>query len=500
MKLKAHTGMGVKWISACIVLIMVITGCSAGNTTDNTNTEGMGNGNTDASAGAESGGSEQNEPITITMLNTFLSETAPKDDGPVVSAMEEITGVNLEMTWVPNNVFDEKLNVTLASGELPQVILADPLNSNIINGIESGMFWELDPYLADFPNLQTFNPIAIENSQYKGKTYALLRPRPVARGGVILRKDWLDNVGMELPSTIDDLYDLIVAFKEKDPDGNGQDDTYGLMQYGGFNRDIMAWFGAPNGWKVEDGKFIKDVETSEYREGLQFLRKLYEEKLINPNFAIEERNVARKDLYTNKVGMDIGAFDAVVPFYNIQMAQFSDNFEFTVAAPLENSSYGGQGYLLGFLIPKSSVETEEELKQVLAFFEAQRHPDGVEQFRKLLQDNSAKPQEEQFNVDNLRQFLVNDVLVYPLGDTPTDQMIRERMDANNEVAVGNPAFKLISPTQTERGGELDTILEDAAIQFILGEIDEEGFEAAVEQWKDAGGSKVAEEYAELHTP
>ncbi|MBD2845554.1 extracellular solute-binding protein [Paenibacillus sp. IB182496] len=471
-----------------LALALVLSGCSGGGN----------EGNAGSNAGNTGSGGQAGGPVTITMMNTYHSETAPKDDGAIMQAMEDITQVELDMTWVPNNVYGEKLSVTLASGELPQVILADPLSPSIVTGIESGMFWELDPYLSEFPNLQTFNPIAVENSQYKGKTYGIIRPRAVARGGVVIRGDWMENLDMELPTTDEEVYDLMVAFATQDPDGNGQDDTYGLMSYDGFSRDIMAWFGAPNIWKVEDGRFIRDVETPEYMDGLRFVKRLYDEGLINPNFAIEDRNVSRKGLYTGKVGITVEAFDAVVPFYYSKASEFGGSFDFTVAAPINGRSYGGQGYLSAFLMPKSAVKTEEDLRAILRFFDAQRSSEGTEQFKQLLLDNAAKPEAEQFNIDDLRQFLVNDVLVYPIGDSETDRMIRDRMEANNAVAVGNPAFKYISPTYVERGGELDTILDDAAIQFVLGQIDEDGFQAAVQAWKKAGGSQVAEELAALH--
>lgn len=484
----------------CTAVLGACSGTSSGKGEEETDQTNQTNQKPASPSNGSENGQEQNdpEPVTITMLNVYQSDTAPKPDDPTVVAVEEFTNTKLDITWVPGNVYEEKLNVTLVSGELPQVILANPLNGNIINGIESGMFWELEPYLDEFPNLKTFNHVALENSKYKGKMYSIIRPRPVARDGAIIRKDWLDHLNMELPTTTDEFYELLVAFRDNDPDQNGENDTYGLMQYDGFSRSILAWFGAPNHWKVEDGRFIKDVETAEYLEGLKFIKKLYDEGLINPGFAIEDRNVTRKDIYTNKVGVSVESFDAVVPFYYNAMAEHSDSFDFTVAAPINNRSFGGLGYYLAFMIPKKSVQTEEELKQILRFFDAQRSPEVTEQFRQLLLDNAEKPDNEQFNVDNLRQLLVNEVLVYPLGDSERDQMIREKMDANNAVAIGDPSAKYVSPTHSERGGELNTILADAAIQFVMGEIDEAGFKAAVEQWKQAGGSKVAEELAEQY--
>src|SRR3546814_15148449 len=111
------------------------------------------------------------------------------------------------------------------------------------------------------------------------------------RAAVIVRKDWLANLGLQMPETTEDLYDVARAFSEGDPDGNGQDDTYGLIIPKwpgtiGTNSPydvIETWHGAGNRWAERDGALVPSFTTDEWLEAVDYERQLAEEGLINPD-------------------------------------------------------------------------------------------------------------------------------------------------------------------------------------------------------------------------
>jgi len=150
------------------------------------------------------------------------------------------------------------------------------------------------------------------------------------------------------------------------------------------------------------------------------------------------------------------------------------------------------------MIPKTSVKTEDELRQVLRYFDTQNSPEASEAFTKLVNENESKASEEKFNIDDLKNLIVNNAAMYPPGDSETNVMLKSRMEEHAAVSVADPSNGLISPTETEKSEQLKTILTDAKIQYVLGKIDTAGLDAAVEEWKKAGGAKVAEEFAELY--
>ncbi|NHN35188.1 extracellular solute-binding protein [Paenibacillus agricola] len=440
-------------------------------------------------------------PAKVSMLNVYLSNTAPKMDGPIVKETERIGNAKLDITYVPFNVYNEKLNVTMTSGEMPQAIMVEnPFTTTILNGVRSGMFWDLTPYLNEFPNLKSYDKQIMDNLAIDGKYYVIPRPRPLVRLATIIRKDWLDNVGLAEPKTTDEFYNVMKAFKEKDPDKNGVNDTYGLMVYeNNIPTEIFAWFNAPNNWRVDkDGKFIKDVETKEYREGLTFVRKLYQEDLINKNFAIVVRNEARKDLYNNKVGFSIESIDAVVPLYYFQMEDTKNHYTMTVSPPINGKAYAATGHYGGALISKTSVKTEKDLREVLRYFNSVNSPEAKAEFVRVAQENEKKPAAEQFNLDDLKNLVTTDAVIYPLGSTDTDKMLKARMSEHAAVSIPDPSNGLISPAQTEKNEQLKTILLDARAQYIMGKIDDAGYDAAIAQWKKIGGDQVSKELSDLY--
>ncbi|MGG1519345.1 hypothetical protein ABE504_28360 [Paenibacillus oryzisoli] len=488
---KAVKSMGIS-LTAVLAISALLSGCSTSDSTTGTASASPG---ISASPAAPAG------PVKVSMLNVYLSNTAPKADGPVVKETERISNAKLDITYVPFNVYSEKLNVTMTSGEMPQTIMVEnPFITSVLNGVRSGMFWDITPYLNDYPNLKKYDSKILNNLAIDGKYYVIPRPRPLVRLGTIIRKDWLDNVGLSEPKTVDEFYNVLKAFKEKDPDKNGVNDTYGLMIYeNNIPADMFAWFGAPNNWMVDkNGSFIKDVETKEYREGLAFLRKLYNEELMNKNFAIVVRNEARKDLYNNKVGLSIESIDAVVPFYYLQMADTKNNYPMTVSPPINGKTFAASGHYGGALIPKTSVKTEKELREVLTYFNAQNSDEAKTEFVRIAQENDKRPAAEQFNIDDLKNLITTDAIVYPTGTTDTDTLLKNRMKEYADVSILDPSMGLISPTQTEKDAQLKTILTDARTQYIMGKIDDAGFDAAVQQWKKIGGDQVAKELAELY--
>ncbi|MEK5166381.1 hypothetical protein NYE69_29175 [Paenibacillus sp. FSL R5-0527] len=87
----------------------------------------------------------------------------------------------------------------------------------------------------------------------------------------------------ELPQVLascgNDLYQMLKAFTEQDPDKNGKNDTVGvtiMISNNSISFDLSSAFGAPNNWSETAGKFVKAEETPEYLEYLKFMKKLYE--------------------------------------------------------------------------------------------------------------------------------------------------------------------------------------------------------------------------------
>lgn len=143
--------------------------------------------------------------------------------------------------------------------------------------LREGQFWEIGPYLNEFPNLGKLKEEILNNTKVDGKLYSVYIGRPLARQGIIYRKDWADQLGIAAPANEDELFAMMEKFTTGDPDGNGKPDTVGLADrndliYGAF-KTVSAWFGTPNNWGERDGQLVPDFTTPEYVATMDYIKK-----------------------------------------------------------------------------------------------------------------------------------------------------------------------------------------------------------------------------------
>ncbi|RAV20301.1 extracellular solute-binding protein [Paenibacillus contaminans] len=450
--------------------------------------------------------------LEITMMNLLVNPEPPKADNPTLKAIEEYTQTKLEVTWVPDAAYIDKMNATLASSSLPKVLMVgDTKAPSIISSIRSGMFWEIGPYLKDYPNISKMNQQVFNNIALDGKLYGIYRARPIARNGLVFRQDWLDKLGLQQPKTADDLYAVLQAFTKKDPDGNGKDDTFGMaldknFVIGGHMKNFQSWFGAPNGWEVKDGKVTPDFMTEAYMDTLNFVRKLFNEKLINTDFPVAP--AAQDFINQGKAGLTPWCLCSIdgPAFADLYKANPDAKLDMVnkLTGPKGDRTPADPGYLGVFMFPKSSVKTENELKRILQFFDKMADEKmnflldyGIE--GKHYKTDNGKPviidkalYDREVNL--YKQLKIADSSLNAFG-SEVDKKRARFYEENERFAVPNPTYPLVSPTMAEKGNDLNKIVTDAATKYIFGELDEAAWNKAIEQWRKSGGDKVMEEYA-----
>lgn len=498
MKLRGKAG----WVKAGMLLAIVAITATACAEKETESPQGS------------SGQKENAGPLQLSMmLPTYSAEQMPADS-TVLKKLEELTGTKLSVSWVPSSTYTDKLSATVASGELPKTFVAlEPKASFIVNAARSGMFWELGPYLKDYANLSKMSKLVLNNISIDGKVYGLFRERDLARFGLMIRKDWLANVGMEPPKSMDELYAVLKAFATEDPDKNGKDDTIGLavgMQgnnIAGF-KDILVYSGGPNEWELRDGKLIPAHMTEAYMETMKFYKKLYDEKLINQDFAIVQDG--RSVMHKGQAGLWIdNMLDGKNIEDNIIKAVPDARIDLLnrISGPKGERTRAGSGFLGMYMIPKTSVKTEEELKQILTYFDRVSEKDiqnmmkyGVEGKQFTIENGAYKAIEDpkaRAEITDGNQFMILQDQVVNYG-TELEQLSTKLFQDNATMAIANPAAPFISDTEVEKGKEISKIIADATVKFIMGSFGEAEWNAAVEQWSKSGGAKVIEEMNEQY--
>ncbi|GIF17488.1 putative aldouronate transport system substrate-binding protein [Actinoplanes tereljensis] len=485
-------------------------------------------------AGCGDSGSETSSD-TITVMAPLFG-TAPDPNGELQQAVQKLIGKKLQITWVPNADYSEKTNVTLASNNMPQaMVIQGDKQSAFVQAAQAGAFWDLTGKLDKYPNLTPADPTTGKNATVNGKTYGIYRVRPLLRSAISIRKDWLEKLGLQMPKTVDDLQAIAKAFTERDPDGNGKKDTYGLIvpKWPGTYASsspydvIETWFGAPNGWGERGGKLVPGFDTEEFVTANKWLKNWVDNGWINPDFAtldsanwnkpfvqgrggiILDVNVRSGDLVKLFKETDPKNFDKVALAGNLAR---TDGQKFSAPFP---------GYNGIVAIPKQKVKTEEQLDQVLQVLDKLQAKEGtvlltngIEGRNFKLEDGYAAPLDE----DNPQIKVINNDVekafiqlgtrasvglgAYPPkpADEPSRKLVVQRNELATEdlkTAVHNPALGVVSETYIKQGKTLDLIIPDARIKFLSGDITEEQLRAEIKRWYAEGGDKVAQETNDL---
>lgn len=263
------------------------------------------------STGNGTGGGEEtqeSEPLKLTGLIIQFNQI-PTKDGNFWTDMEKRFHVDYDVEWVPSASYQEKQNLVLSTGDFPEVIqLLTTTEPSVVKAVENGMFKDLTPYIESgkYENLSSsISAAAWMNSKIRGKSYVLPRSRGQYNVCTFLRGDWLDELNMEVPETIEELKDYYIGIKKLHPDSIPLALAVDINLYDIF---VTPAFGP--GMIIpaytEDGSGIMHYTLTEsYARTVEWFRELYEAGALASEFPIYQ-NTKNQDLfYTCKGGMAV---------------------------------------------------------------------------------------------------------------------------------------------------------------------------------------------------
>jgi len=204
--------------------------------------------------------------------------------------------LKINIVPVPSDL--DQLKLKAAAGEFPDVAIidaADDLNllyqwidQGIIRKVPAAMAAPYSTLKKVFDSSEIHKTITKikGDSYYIPRAYSFKNYYKAAWQGIYYRKDWMANVGIaKAPTTVDELYAMFKAFSTGDPDKNGKNDTYGLLLHPTMDTGFYVFGIDPNVWVEQNGKYVPTYVTNEMLEPLKFYRKLFAEKILDPEFA-----------------------------------------------------------------------------------------------------------------------------------------------------------------------------------------------------------------------
>lgn len=294
------------------ILIAALTGCGSADDTSSTPTSNATESSSiTSSSSTDSSDTATGEGTTLTIGLVQNTLTTDYEDNYLTNLIEESTGVNLEFFFFPSNSTEakQKFSMMVAGGEeLPDIVCLGLSDIERYNYGSGGYFIPLNDYMendAENWNIMMDTWATPEQKanllrdaySFDGNMYVFptfyCDPADAVALYMSINQTWLDNLGLEVPTTTDELYNVLKAFKEQDANGNGDpNDEIPMMGHTGWQGDVSTFlmnsftyfaFSSDFGYQLtaEDGQLRAPFVTDEFREGLRFIRKLVEEGLLS---------------------------------------------------------------------------------------------------------------------------------------------------------------------------------------------------------------------------
>ena len=291
-----------------LLVASVFAGCgnnggssSSGSSSTPVNSDSSSSDNTGVTMSAPGEYPIVNEKVTYTVMAPQTNYILDLQTNAYTQWLEEKTNVHIEYETVPEAALTEKVNLSLASSEIPDAYLSCNIDSaSQVKYGKEGVFVDMAPMIEQYgyeiPKAYEANnllPGAVTTPD--GEIFALAGVNECYHclycGRAWINQTWLDNLGLDYPETTEDFVNVLRAFKEQDANGNGDpNDEIPMLGISGMWRascyDFLLGSFVYNDFtdrlSVENGTVNYVANTEEFRNGLRFIRSLIEEELIDP--------------------------------------------------------------------------------------------------------------------------------------------------------------------------------------------------------------------------
>lgn len=495
--------------------------------------------------------------------NAKLPEGMSYENNSYLDFLSEDLNIKVVYDWIASSSdFDEKMNLCIGSGTIPELMNVNATQYRAL--LKYDMIQPLDQYFDDYASdaLKGYVESGGEElkkciSNDKGEMMAIPAPNITASGinEMWIRQDWLDNLGLEVPRTWDELAAVAEAFVTQDPDGNGEADTIGILGPG--NTDHMNAIGGnqfgldplfssfqsyPQYWlQDEDGTVKYGSIQPETRTALEKIQKLYTDKLIDTEMLV--RSNCQEAVLSGKVGIFFGPWwigytvsDATLAGEADWRAYFtplSEDGKYYTHMPDPTSTYvvvskscknpEAAIKIINYLIAygkdwvADGTSAKLEVSQFYPLWNVYENADEIEVSTETLEKYLAG----EITMDDVdfsqHKLLKNDMeVVTELKKEPYDDFSLDKWNLDSDLAKinlprlvsllvgGNPlvndkyipvynAYSGQTETMQAKWANLKKMEEETFAKIIMGKADISEFDTFVENWKNQGGDQILKE-------
>ncbi|RHP30284.1 extracellular solute-binding protein [Lachnotalea sp. AF33-28] len=337
-----------KLLSLLLIMAMAVVmlaGCSKGGDKETQAAGTTAGGETTKGADEQTTAGAGTEAQTVTMWTWKGTEELMKMDTKDVMAVQEIskrTGVPTE--WINPADSTTEFQMLMTSGEnMPDAMYYKYTPQDVMNYAANGNIIDLSKYIEEkIPNLKKLldeNPrLKAQVTSEDGAIYYLpwITLDKYYYEGLMIRKDWLEATGLDVPTNNEELYQVLKAEKELFDKGelpNAGEKFYGLGGYPTQLIKLAYGFDATNDFMLKDGKVVYGPTTEEFREAMKWFNKLATEGLLDPDVLSMDRDVYMQHHVNN---MTSGFVDGYGAFQEVE--QQAENIEYVPVGYMANAA------------------------------------------------------------------------------------------------------------------------------------------------------------------
>lgn len=452
----------------------------------------------------------------------LYGDNTPTQKNSVIKALEEKLDIELTVICVPENDYQSKLNTLIAARTLPDVFWMDGRKLDVAEFRDQGMLYKLDDLLKKHgPNVlkEVGSELLKTPINQKDGTYVLIPGSLNYTSNLSIRTDWLKNLGMQMPTNLDEFYNMLYAFVHNDPDKNGKNDTVGYVGTMASMRTFEHVFGAfgicvDMPYLMADGTVTTYMKAPLYLDAIKYFRKLYQNGLLDPDFATMPLMSAFEKLWTGRTG--VFDFQNVGTTNNWMPGRYTEptppTFGFTVLA-----GPGGKGGAIKqyprytyFNAIASTSKYPEKAMQLIDYLYSQEGDEltylGIEGLHYQWVDKANGKYKLLDKFTDLATYRSDGAFVYndmwPFLNTEVRTLNKQTQEGQafaRENSLEYPNIIASLKTTGEYGSVLNDITKEAFAQLIVtkGNVDAE-YKTFVQRWEREGGLAYEKEATQAY--
>lgn len=475
-----------------------------------------------------------NQPIVLnTMIQTSPGQ-APWNDLWISKHLGEILGGTINATEIQS--WQEQKNLAFSTGELPDmfVTLGALTGLDVANYSAQGLLLPLNDLIDQYaPNIKALldeNPDVVKSlTMPDGNIYALPgfldSPRELVVGRYWINKQWLENLNLDIPTTLDEFYTVLKAFKEQDPNGNGLADE--IPASGDLGNPIkmivLTALGLTQdkiGLDMSGTKVVYAPTTPEYREYLEFMNRLYAEGLLDSEYFSQNVQSFRGKAAQGQVGFffDAAHFVAAGLQNYEQYGSFpplTSDINDTQIWPVKRYNTSGGLYSMAITsknqYPEATIRLFDYMVSEEGGFLVRIGPDvGVVHDEHGVQWNDdgtfqLKVPEGVSGLDWRKANVTNTSLNYSLTKdaqevSPPEQISLTENLIENQLPYGKPIYPDVVMTKEEQdrvatlAADLDAYVTQMEARFIVGDTPFDQYDTYLDTLRNIGVDTFVEVY------